>query len=74
MKTPVVEVRGDIRGTLFDTRVVLNGTTTVSVIRGVVMVESLIETGQNWKLSSGKRGVFNASGNGHIDKSADEGE
>ena len=74
MKTPVVEIRGAIRGTLFDTRVVLDATTTVEVIRGLVTVESLIQPGQRWKLSKNMRGVFDTAGNGLVDKSAEEGK
>ena len=74
MKTPVVEIRGAIRGTLFDTRVVLDATTTVEVIRGLVTVESLIQPGQKWTLSKNMRGVFDTAGNGLVDKSAEEGK
>ena len=74
MKTPVVKIRGAIRGTLFDTRVVLEATTTVEVIRGLVTVESLIQPGQRWKLSKNMRGVFDTAGNGLVDKSAEAGK
>ena len=74
MKTPVVEIRGDIRGTLFDTRVVLDATTTVTISRGSVTVKSLIRPGHSWGLSKGMRGVFDTAGNGLVDKSAEEWE
>ena len=36
MRTPVVKIKGIVRGALFDTQVVLDATTTVDVIRGTV--------------------------------------
>ena len=68
MRTPVVKIKGIVRGALFDTRVVLDATTTVDVIRGTVEVHSLLRDGQRWIISKGMRGHFDTAGNGRLEK------
>ena len=68
LRTPVVKVRGIVRGAVFETRVVLNAATSVEVNRGMVEVRSSLRDGQRWVLGSGMRGYFDTAGNGEIEK------
>ena len=68
LRTPVVKIRGIVRGAVFETRVVLNAATSVEVIRGMVEVRSSLRDGQRWVLGSGMRGYFDTAGNGEIEK------
>jgi hypothetical protein len=68
MRTPIVLIKGVLRGTVFDTRVVLDAGTTVEVVRGAVEVQSLLHDGKMWRIDRGSLGVFDTRGNGRIEK------
>ncbi len=68
MRTPIVLIKGVLRGTVFDTRVVLDAGTTVEVVRGAVEVQSLLHDGKIWRVDRGSLGVFDTRGNGRIEK------
>ncbi|MBT5325498.1 MAG: hypothetical protein HOL51_05170 [Gemmatimonadetes bacterium] len=68
MRTPIVLIKGVLRGTVFDTRVVLDAGTTVEVVRGAVEVQSLLHDGKMWRIDRGSLGVFDTQGNGRIEK------
>jgi hypothetical protein len=68
MRTPIVLIKGVVRGTLFDTRVVLDAGTTVEVMRGAVEVQSLLHDGKLWRVDRGCLGVFDTRGNGLVEK------
>ena len=68
LHTPVVKIRGIVRGAVFETRVVLNAATSVEVIRGMVEIRSSLHDGKRWVLGSGMRGFFDTAGNGEIEK------
>ena len=68
MRTPIVLIKGVLRGTVFDTRVVLDAGTTVEVVRGAVEVQSLLHDGKLWRIDRGSLGVFDTRGNGRIEK------
>ena len=68
MRTPVVSIRGVVRGAVFDTRVVLDAGTTVEVVQGMVEVHSLLRKGQQWRVEQGGRGYFDTAGNARIEK------
>lgn len=61
IRTPVVQVKGT-PGTVFRTRVVLDGTTIVEVERGQVEVVSLVAEGRRWSLKAGDMGRFDRQG------------
>ena len=71
LRTPVVRIKG-VRGALFDTRVVLDASTTVEVLRGLVEVHSLRVAGKRWIIGKGKRGHFDTAGGGSIKKIVDK--
>ena len=68
IRTPIVLIKGVLRGTVFDTRVVLDAGTTVEVVRGAVDVQSLLHDGKLWRVDRGSLGVFDTRGNGRIEK------
>jgi hypothetical protein len=68
MRTPIVLIKGVLRGTVFDTRVVLDAGTTVEVVSGAVEVQSLLHDGKMWRIDRGSLGVFDTRGNGRIEK------
>ena len=68
LHTPVVKIRGIVRGAVFETRVVLNAATSVEVISGMVEIRSSLHDGKRWVLGSGMRGFFDTAGNGEIEK------
>ena len=68
IRTPIVLIKGVLRGTVFDTRVVLDAGTTVEVVRGAVDVHSLLHDGKLWRVDRGSLGVFDTRGNGRIEK------
>ena len=65
VRTPVVKVSGR-PGAVFHTRIVLDTSTIVEVIKGPVEVISLVEEGERYTLQSGEQGRFDPSGSSSI--------
>ena len=61
IRTPVVEVNG-APGSVFRTRVVLDGSTIIEVERGQVEIVSLVAEGKWWSLRAGDLGRFDRQG------------
>lgn len=65
VRTPVVKVSGR-PGAIFHTRIVLDTSTIVEVIKGPVEVISLVEEGERYTLQSGEQGRFDPNGSSSI--------
>jgi len=73
MHTPVVQIKGLVRGAIFNTRVALDAGTTVEVEQGIVEIHSLLREDGRWRLERGSSGYFDTAGNGRITRNKNEG-